>query len=113
MSNTCYYIIDCCMQIVTHIHNKEYGEDLDVEQMQLQELVSHTPVFEASIQNANKARIIPMTEEEGVEDMFLLLQRRRQYLSAVKEGRGQRGVDKPEAAFGRRSRQCRRSSSRF
>lgn len=88
MSNTCYYIIDCCMQIVTHIHNKEYGEDLDVEQMQLQELVSHTPVFEASIQNANKARIIPMTEEEGVEDMFLLLQRRRQYLSAVKEGRG-------------------------
>jgi hypothetical protein len=71
-----------CAQIVTHI-NKEYGVDLDVE-VSLPKIKgnfkgTHTAVFES-----RNARVIPMTEEESVEDMFRSLAEKK--TSAVGKG---------------------------
>ena len=76
-------------QIVTHI-NKEYGVDLDVE-VSLPKIKgnfkgSHTAVFEA-----RNARVIPMSQEESVEDMFRSLAEKKTASAAAekKEATGQ------------------------
>lgn len=70
-----YVFMYSMLQIVTHI-NKEYGVDLDVD-VSLPKIKgnfkgTHTPTFEA-----RKARVIPMTEEESVEDMFRALEEKK------------------------------------
>ena len=81
---------------MTHI-NKEYGVDLDVE-VSLPKLKgnfkgSHSPSFQCG-----KAKVIPMSEEESVEDLFRSLAQKKSSPAAQEEGPAETSGKKNKAA---------------